>query len=110
MQYTLDDIRTAAEKKYASTEITVGDTNVVLVNLLRLPKEKRAIFESLQDEVNAEEDGESPDQADKLADLLRVVAATEKQADVLLDAIGDDLALLATIFETYAKGTESGEA
>jgi hypothetical protein len=108
--YTLDDIRAAAEKKYASTDITVGDTTVTLVNVLRLPKEKRDVFTSLQEEMDSEDKDEDVDQAAKLADLLRLVAKNEKDADVLLDAIGDDLALLATIFEMYAKGTESGEA
>jgi hypothetical protein len=110
MQYTLDDIRAAAEKKYASTDITVGDTTVTLVNVLRLPKEKRDVFTSLQEELDGQESEESVDQAEKLAGLLRLVASNGKDADVLLAAIGDDLALLATIFEMYAKGTESGEA
>lgn len=109
MQYTLDDIKAAAEKKYASMDITIEDEKVTLVNALRLSKQKRDALTATQDAMGEDGDAEV-DQVERLRDAVRIVAATDKQADLLLDAIGDDLALLATIFETYAKGTESGEA
>lgn len=104
--YTLDDIRAAAENKYASTDITIGETKVVLVNAIRLPKEKRAALLAIQDKL--EEEGS--DQETVLSDAIRTIAETDAQADVLLDACGEDLAMLATIFETYGKATQVGEA
>lgn len=108
--YTLDDIRSAAEQKYSSTDITIGDTVCKLVNPLRLPKEKRKALSSIQSNLSSEEGEEETDQADVFADAIRTVCETEAQADVLLGAIGDDLAMLATIFETYGKAQQVGEA
>jgi hypothetical protein len=104
--YTLDDIRSAADTKYASTDIQVGDTLVCLINALRLPKEKRAELLAIQDDL----DKDDADQEEILAKAIRTVAATDKQADALLDAIGEDLAMLAQVFETYGKATQVGEA
>lgn len=105
--FSLDDIKKAAEKKYGSTEIDLGDEGKVsLVNVMRLPKERRDALLKIQD--GMKEDG--ADQEGGLKAILRLVAATEKQADKLLDAAGDDLAVLVTIFERYSAGTELGEA
>jgi DNA-binding ferritin-like protein (Dps family) len=109
MSYSLDDIRAAAEKKYGSVDILVGETTVSLVNALRLPKEKRTALFAVQEELDSDAENQR-DQEEVLADALRLVAATDEQAAVLLDAIGDDLAVMAEIFSTYAKGTQAGEA
>jgi hypothetical protein len=42
--------------------------------------------------------------------MIRTVAETPAQADALLDAVGDDLAVLAEIVSGYGKGTQQGEA
>lgn len=106
--YTLDDIRAAAEAKYGSTDIAVGETTVRLLNPLRLSKEKRAALTSMQEDNDNQDDADA--QEKYLSDAIRLVAENEHQANVLLAAIGDDLALLAQIFETYTKSTELGEA
>ncbi|MET8111180.1 phage tail assembly protein [Streptomyces prasinus] len=107
--YTLDDIRTAADAKYSSTDITVDEkTTVHLLNPLRLSKEKRAELVALQDRLDSDDKG--VDQQEVLAEAIRLVADHPKKADVLLSAVGDDLALLAQIFETYGKGAQVGEA
>lgn len=112
--YTLDDIRTAADKKYAATEITVGDTVCKLINPLRLPKEKRATLMSIQSELSAGEDeaddAAEVDQVEIFSRAIRTVAETDRQADVLLGAVGDDLAVLAELFQTYGETTQVGEA
>lgn len=107
--YTLDNIRAAAEAKYGSTDIDIDGTVVRLLNPLRLPKERRDILTSLQGELNSE-DIDIDAEMDKLRQALVVVAETPAQATLLLDAIGDDLALLAQVFETYGEGTQVGEA
>jgi predicted HAD superfamily phosphohydrolase len=101
--FSLDEIREAADKKFGHTDIQVGDTNVRLVNALQLPKEKREALSKLQDDEDLE-------QADLFAAMVRIVARSEHEASVLLDAVGDNVAYLVGIFEAYNKSTELGEA
>lgn len=106
--YTLDDIRAAADAKYDSTDIEVDEkTTVHLLNPLRLPKEKRAKLMEIQDQLD--KDGTDVDQEEALTNALRLVADHPKKAEVLLKAIDGDLAMLASVFETYVKGTQAGE-
>lgn len=105
--FSLDDIRAAADKKYASTFIEVGDTEIELVNILRLPKEKRDELFSIQKE---SDEGEDNDVEAALTRSLYLVAKEEGGAKLLLDAIGGDLAVLSQVFETYSGETELGEA
>ncbi|MCS0601100.1 phage tail assembly protein [Streptomyces sp. LP11] len=106
--YTLDDIRAAADAKYGSTDIQLDDTNtVVLRNPLRLAKAERDELGSLQDRLDGDE---GLDQGDVLADAIRLVAKDKKAAEELIEQVAGDLAVLASIFETYTKGTQAGEA
>ncbi|AKY03326.1 tail assembly chaperone [Streptomyces phage Aaronocolus] len=104
--YSLDSIREAAEAKYGSTDIDLGNGVVRLLNPLRLPKTKRDELASLQDKL--EQDG--VDQETVLSDAIVLVAESESKGKALLKAVGGDLAVLAEIFETYGKGTQVGEA
>lgn len=104
--FSLDSIRDAAEAKYGSIDIVFGEHTAVLLNPLRLSKAKRTELVNLQTEMEAE----GSDQEECLTKGLRLVCATEGQADRLLDAIGGDLAVLAEVFDTYGKGTQAGEA
>jgi hypothetical protein len=113
--FTLDSIRDAAEKKYGSTDIDLGDDNIVrLLNPLRLPKEKRKALMSIQDRLDTEEkEGEEKEEVDQeavLADAIRLVAEDSKQAEKLLKVVGDDMAMLAEIFSTYTGEAQVGEA
>lgn len=104
---TLDDIRAAAEARYGSTDIDLGDGTVVkLLNPLRLPKEKRAKLTGLQDRLGVD----GADQEALLAEALSTVAESPIKAAKLLKAVGGDLAVLASIFEAYSRGTQVGEA
>lgn len=105
--FSLDDIRAAAEAKYGSTDIELGDgTVVVLLNPLRLPKLKRdqltKIGELLEDE--------NADQAEVFADALRLAAKNKASVEALIEEVDGDLAILAQIFEAYTGATQSGEA
>jgi thioredoxin-like negative regulator of GroEL len=105
--FSLDNIRAAAEAKYGSTDIELGDGFTArLLNPLRLPKEKRAELLKIQNKLDADD----VDQELVLAEAIRLVAENEKAADKLLDAVGSDLAVLAQIFATYGEGTQVGEA
>ncbi|MEU0739259.1 phage tail assembly protein [Streptomyces sp. NPDC006134] len=103
--YTLDDIRKAAEARYGSTDIEVGGTVVRLLNPLRLPKARREELTTLQDRIN-----EGGDQEQLFAKAIRLVAQNETAADALLAEIGEDLAVLAQVFEVYGEATQVGEA
>lgn len=103
---TLDSIRAAAEAKYGSTDIEIGEATVVLTNALRLSKERRSRLISLQEDMKAD----GADQVELLREALRTVILDNATADVLLAEVGEDLALLSQIFETYGEGTQAGEA
>jgi len=109
---TLDQIREAAEAKYGSTDITVAPGQVVkLLNPLRLKKKNRDELMKIQEKLTESgESGEDVDQEEMLRAALRLVAESPKQAKALIDAIGEDLAVLSQVFEEYTKGTQAGEA
>lgn len=102
----LDDIRAAAEAKYGSLDIEVGDRTVRLLNPLRLPKTKRDAMIQLQDAMK--DDG--ADQVEGMRDMIRLAAESAFAAELLLDAVGDDLTILAEVFSEYGKQTRVGEA
>jgi hypothetical protein len=105
--FTLDSIREAAEAKYGSTDIDLGDDFIVkLVNPLRLAKSDRASLMAKQAELEAED----ADQEGLLAECIMLVAENPTAGEKLLEAIGDDLALMVQIFKTYSEGSELGEA
>jgi hypothetical protein len=104
--YSLDDIRAAAERKYGSTDITLGEDTVRLLNPLRLPKARRDALLSLQEQMSADD----ADQAALLSDAIRTIAESEKAAEKLLEAVSGDLAVLAEIFGHYGESTQAGEA
>lgn len=106
-QFTLDDIRAAADAKYGSTDIELKDGTVVkLLNPLRLPKDNRDQLVKLQDELQAD----GADQEALLSKGIRLIAERPFQAEALLESVNGDLAVLATIFENYTEGTQAGEA
>lgn len=107
--FTLDDIREAAEKKYGSVFITVEDTEVELVNVLRLKKDKRDIIMNLAKD-SEDDDNDIDATRDKLLEGLRAACRTKTQGDVLVEALGDDTALVAEVFAHYTKDTQAGEA
>lgn len=105
-QFSLDQIREAAEAKYGATEITFGNDVCRLLNPLRLSKEKRSELLKIQDQMDAE----NVDQEEVLGQAIRLVAESQPAANKLLKAVGSDLAVLAQIFQTYGDGTQAGEA
>lgn len=105
--FTLDAIRAAAEAKYGSTDIEYAPGKVcVLQNPLRLSKTNRDALLGIQKELEADD----ADQFEVLSKAIRLVAKTEAQGNGLLKAIGDDLAVLAQVFQDYSGGTQVGEA
>ena len=104
---TLDDIQAAADRKYGPFTVDMGDGQTcTLLNALRLSKDKRKKVLKLQD--LQDEDAENVE--DHLIEMVRLTAQSKADADRLLKAIGNDLALLAEILEQYGKASELGEA
>ncbi len=120
--FTLGQIREAAEAKYGSTIIPLGNgVEAKLLNPIRLSKEKRAELMDIQKQMNelAEaNDAESSEgsvdtteaQFELLSKAIRAVCETTRQADALLAEIGHDGGQLLTVFELYNKTEKPGEA
>ncbi|MFC0622815.1 phage tail assembly protein [Kribbella deserti] len=105
--FTLDDIRTAAERKYGSTDIALTETETLrLLNPLRLSKQNRTALIATQEKLSDED----ADQETILADCIRLIADSDAKATKLLDAIDGDLAMLMEVFERYSAGVQVGEA
>jgi hypothetical protein len=103
--FTLDAIRDAAEAKYGSTDIEFDGKTLVLRNALKLSKSERKELTSLQDNIN-----DGGDQEELVGNALKLVAADAKVAQEFLDLVGDDMTILAEVFDAYIKGTQAGEA
>lgn len=108
--FTLDDIRAAADKKYAAVPIKFGkDETVNLLNPLRMSQEGRDVLAGIQDELDAAAQA-GTDQVELFQSALIAVAEDKKAARRLIGEIGGDLAVLAMVFETYLGGVQAGEA
>lgn len=111
---TLADIKNAADRKYGPFEVDLGDgVEVTLLNVLRLPKDKRAEFTAQQKLLDTAQGAAEQDLDEitaKLCDLLRVIAATPEGAERLIDAMGDDNGVLMELWEQYSEATQPGEA
>lgn len=117
MKVTLDSIRNDLDAKYRPLEVDLGDGKppVTLVQLLRLPRDARRALVAQQDaraKERGDGDGEynEDETVDDLRTVIRTVASRPEDADRLLDAIGDDLALLGEIVTAWREGSQAGEA
>jgi len=139
--FTLDDIRDAADKQFASLDIPLsGDRILRLRNPLRLTSEERAELTAVQtagskererikalaaeyrtaveaheaDPENAPDPGTlnlpEVDQFGQLAKILTVVANDRTLCQELLNQLGGDVTLIATVVQQYNKVVEPGEA
>lgn len=109
--FTLDSLRDELDKKFAPVVIDLGKAQVTLRNLLRLNSADR---EAVQDALKAlapdeEDDDRSSGMLDKMSRLF-VLVADEGKGQVLVDAIGDDLALASHILNMWTEATSPGEA
>lgn len=111
MTVTLDSIRQAADAKYGSYDIDLGEGTILrLLNPLRLSEEKRAELKAVQKLLTDSTEDEDADQVDLFQQAIVVVADSADKAGRLFEAIGRDLALYAEIFAGYGEGTQVGEA
>jgi|SRR5690606_674357 len=116
--YSLDELRSEIERKYAPVSIELNEyEKVVLRNLLRLPRRDRADVFVLMDALDALDNSDADRGADYLqeaadlaAQVLILVADSRHLGEKLIALIGDDLALTLRIFEDWMKATQPGEA
>ena len=111
-EFTLADIKAAAEAKFGATTIALSETeSVELVNAIRLPKEKRKQLTEIQSKISSKEEGaEDRDIVDLFEALIRLVAKTPAEGEKLVEACEHDAAYLNEAVSRWAKGTQVGEA
>lgn len=120
---SLGDLQKEADKKFGGLIVEdVPGGDVVLLNGLRLPNEKKVELDRLQKEAvelaKRLEDGEnlSDDERRQATEhpmfgrILRLVCENDQSADRLFDLIGDDHGLLLTIWNAYTDAAQPGEA
>ena len=116
MALTLDDIRAAVGRKYASTDIDFGGSDVlVLRNPIRLPKTDRKALMALQEKFEPTEDDDELDgPKEAMKGVLLVAAADKAVAEEFLSLIaedeGDELPVLTEVFTTYMNEGQVGDA
>lgn len=124
--YTLDQLRKDVAAKYEPLTIDLGEAGKLdLVQPMRLSKKERAelmakqaVFNDLQDEVEAANDADrvkaAEDAEDKsleaMHDIFRIVSQNSPQVKKFIEAVGDDLAVLMEVFSHYQEKAELGEA
>lgn len=110
----LADVVKAADAKYGPFVLGLGDdSEVTLLNGARIEKEKRKRLIALQKEQKALQDAGdvNPDQEESfLYELVRLIAASDDDAQRLLNATAHDFALLAEVIDQYSEATQVGEA
>lgn len=114
--FTLDSMREEIEREFAPLKVDLGDAQVTLRNLLRLPKGERDAVYKLLDELAADdaEDETGLRATERSADIalkiIPLVAESEKLGRQLVAAIEEDLALTLRVFSKWMEGTQAGEA
>lgn len=109
---SLDTIREAAERKYGSVDLDLGDGNTVsLKNPLRMTKEERNRFQDVLSkyDVEDEEEQKDSDPIDLFVEAFEV-AGGPGTAEKLRNVFGEDAALYASLFEAYTNKGEMEKA
>lgn len=118
MSFTLDDIISAAEKKYGSYDIDHGDEVLHLRNVLKLSKAERKQLAELQGKLTANEINENADKSEEdeideekvLEDIVLLLAHNKALGKAVIKDINHRLDVLLHIYLSWNEGTEQGEA
>ena len=107
---TLDDIRESVEREFVSTKIKIGEVEVVMTNPIRMSKEQRKkLSESMEGTEEATKET-LEGQFDRMLGIIRAAVPDKTQANLLVNAIGDDLAVAMKVLDAYLKEQKPGEA
>ena len=111
--FTLDNLRAAADKKYAPTVIEAGDEKFTLPAILRMGSDARSRITDLLSDAERLAEDESVENLDEqievFSDLISAAVLDDK-GDRLLELIGDDTVILIDIVSAWLKDTQAGEA
>lgn len=109
--FTLTDLRNEVTKKYAPTVIENGDDKYILQNLMQMPEKQRRAIEALVDSIQDEpEDGDNVESQTGVFRQIIVAAEGNGRGEELLDLLGDNLAMLVELVNSWMEGTQLGEA
>lgn len=103
--FTLDSLREEIEAQYAPVVLEVGDQEVTLTNLMRLPKKKRITVMDKVSLLNADDDEKDMEHI-----ALEILLEVADKPALLKKGLGDDLALTMKIVTIWMESTQVGEA
>lgn len=110
--FTIDELREAADKKYAPTVIEAGDKTYTLPTLLRLKSDRRKqviqLLENLESELG-EDTGKSLEGGLDAFRKLIVEVEENGNGQELVDLIDDDVVLIDVV-NAWLDGIQAGEA
>ncbi|QFG14934.1 tail assembly chaperone [Mycobacterium phage BogosyJay] len=120
--FTLDSVREEVEREFAPVTVDMPEGSVVLRNVLRVPKLRRDKVFKLIDDLEAAtkdeagkpipEDQLGMDHMEKTAgiavELIRLVADSDKLAEILCGILEDDVALTLAVFGKWMEVTQPG--
>jgi len=109
---TLNDIQSAADKKFGDFEVVLPDgETVTFIPALRLPKEtRRKLGKAFDIEARAAEEGNDDDMFDVYKDVFRITQRHAGDFDKLEKAVGDDPAVWEELSTSFMQDTQAGEA
>lgn len=114
--FSLSDLKSAVDKKYAPTIVENGSDTYTLQNLLQLPNESRdtvvELIKKISDDDESGEDSEDFNVTDELevfSDIIRTVEVNGKGQE-LIDLLGENTAMLIELGSAWMNGSELGEA
>lgn len=126
---TLDDLKKRVEVRYEPLRISLGEHGYVeFRQALRMSQPERAELMQMQREFNALREvaeGDDSDEADMTPEdaaaiesqtvdgverMLRLIASSDRYADVYFDLVEHDLGTLMETFRIYQESSELGEA
>lgn len=108
--FTLDDLNTALEKKYAPFVFQAGRQKFSFTQIVRLPKEHRLIVRA---QLEALEEKKNDLTEEEILTLLKAVldyVVQDNKSDALLQVLNNDLVKLTVLFENWIESSQVGEA
>lgn len=112
--FTIDELREAADKKYAPTIIEAGEDTFKLPTLLRLESKRRKqvikLLSELEDKISTDDDIEGGIE-ETLSVFRKLIAEVEEngRGKELVELLADDV-LLIDVVNNWLDGIQAGEA
>ena len=108
--FTLDDLNKTLEKKYGPFVFKAGKETFTMVQVLRLPREKREVVKTLLQTLEDQKDTLNEDETLAILKSVTENVLSDNSADLLFDILGNDLVKVTVLFEQWAEKTQAGEA